>query len=89
MSEKKTAPESTSSIVDQVAKADKVAEKREKNVPKKVRKIIKKYNKSEHFAPFSFAIDYVNEGVDIAWADMSEKAQKTAISISRVIEEWA
>ena len=81
--EKKTAP---SSIVDKVEKSDKAYKK---NVPKKVKKLVKAYNKSKFYSPFAFAIDMVTDGQRPEWNDISDDDQQAIIGISRAVEEFA
>ena len=85
MSENTNKP--TSSIVDDVQAAD-VKASYTKNVPKKIKRLVKKYNKSSIYSPFQWAMEEV-VGKGEKWADIAEEDQQTIISISRTLEEWA
>ena len=78
----------TSSIVDDVQAAD-VKASYTKNVPKKIKRIVKAYNKSKFYSPFQFSIDHVTEGENPKWADMEESVQQAVIDLSRTIENYA
>lgn len=84
---KTTNNEATSLVPESVVKA--ATKEYSKNVPKKIKKLIKGYNKSKFYQPFRYAISIVCEGDRPEWADISEDDQAAIIEISRSIEAYA
>jgi len=59
-------------------------------VPKKVKKLVKAYNKSKFYQPFKFAMDMVldSPAEKPEWDDISKSDQEAIVEIARAIEQY-